>query len=377
MKSTLDKVAYTLALLIVLVFIVISGVVYLYYDPLVAYLGLATPVSTIVPDVKQENPTRTYAELFDGMLTASGKVDVDKQLKIAQDMVNVRPDSDQANLVLAQSLIKKGSFTFNESENADKALVILNKLLEKTPKDAELLSNIGYAYEIKQNYTKAFENYNKAILLQPTSGAYLAQRGHAYDLTGNINKAEADYLHAIKLEPNNGGVLMNLARLYSTKGDNAKVILYANKVIEVSDDNYIKSVAYVLLGMAAENVNDYEGALKQYSTAIRINPKYQNPYQNRAYLYITKAQTMKDDKSRDHFLGLASIDLQSALTIQKTSSVAMELYGYVLSVGGDQKQAVEYYRKALAMIKDDITLGTMEKVNLSNQIKKEISNIES
>jgi tetratricopeptide (TPR) repeat protein len=184
-------------------------------------------------------------------------------------------------------------------------------------------------------------------------------------------------LAAEKLEPENDGILMNLARLYSNKGDDADAVLYANQTLGISTDNYIRSVAYIIIGTASADYKDYVDSIREYTLAIEANPKYQNPYQSRAYIYISQAEGMTDIVKRDNLLGLATLDINNALSIQSSSSFATWLQGYVYWVKGDKQQAASYFTKALGMVDADITLGSVEKDNMRSQIKDSLNSIKS
>ena len=175
-------------------------------------------------------------------------------------------------------------------------------------------------------YEKALENYNKAIKEYSLEGAAFYNRGIAYRELGKPKEAIKDYLKAIKLNSEVGGqwAYNNIALAYEDLGDykNAKKYIdmavkinpkeglflenrgwynielenfrQAVKDYEKAGEMYLKykkktrmyaycpknknlihcqmdSWYFINLGLAKENLGDFNGALVNYNKAIEIN----------------------------------------------------------------------------------------------------------
>ncbi len=86
----------------------------------------------------------------------------------------------------------------------DKAIELLNELIESEPQKANLYYLRANAYKNlgkREYYQNAFDNYTKAIELDPYKSAYYAYRGYiANRMDKPSTECEADFLKALKLD---------------------------------------------------------------------------------------------------------------------------------------------------------------------------------
>ena len=309
-----------------------------------------------------------YLDYEQSMQQSYDSGDVDAQVEYAQKLQTVGGNIDDANLALAQALLNKGSLRFDENTNADQAIALLQNVLDKNPNNVEALSAMGYAYEIKQEYDKAFEFYNKAIAINDQDAPSLVRRGHAYELAGKTDLAQADYMKAYSINPNNDFTLLHAARTYYSTADYANTLKFAYLVLDKSRNAYTKAVASELIGQVATINGDYDTAQQYFDYSINLDPTYPGPYLQYAYVNIIKSD--KATSTRSELLSDASEDIDQALTLHPQSAFALTLKGLVADQQKDSKTAKELYKKALAMVDYDITLGANEKESTRKEINK-------
>ncbi len=313
-----------------------------------------------------------YTDLEDAYLDAYQRGDTDAQIEYAEKMKALGVDSELTDLYLAQALVNQGSIDFNERENADKAISLLNGVLMKNPNNAEALSTLAYAYEIKNDFAKAFEYYDLALRADSENDYIYTRRGHAYDLVGELDKAEDDYVKALSINPENDGALLHMARLYYRTGEPDLAVEYADKVLDLSENAYLKANASDLIGQVAIDTAEYDLALEYFNFAIENSPDFGTAYEHRAYTYLL----LSDEKKGGELSALmakVSIDLNKAAEINPKSSFLYVLRGLEQDVMGQKDTAKATYLKALSMVQGDITLGVVEKENMRIEIEELIA----
>ncbi len=311
----------------------------------------------------------TYLDYERAMQQSYDSGDVDAQVEYAQKLQTVAgADITTANLALAQALLNKGSLSFEENVNADKAIALLENILEKEPNNIEALSTMGYAYEIKQEYDKAFEFYNKALALDGNEDATLVRRGHAYELVGKKELAQDDYMKAYSINSNSDYTLLHVARMYYSLEDYPKAVEFANLVLDKSTNAYTKAVASEIIGQVAIIDSDYDTARQYFDYSISLDDTYPGPYLQYAYVNILKSETATSNRAQ--LLKDASTDIEDALALHSESSFAYVLKGLVADQQNDSKSAKEFYKKALSMLDYDITYGADEKESARKEINK-------
>lgn len=309
-----------------------------------------------------------YTELEDAYVDAYQRGDTDAQVEYAEKLKALGVDKNLADLYLAQALVNQGSLDFKEQENATKAINLLTGVLMDDPNNAEALSTLAYAYEIKNDFAKAFEYYNLALRADPQSDYVYVRRGHAYDLTGELNKAEDDYIKALELNPQNDGAMLHMARLYYRTGNSDLAVEYADKVIDISENTYLEATAADLIGQVAIDTAEYDLALEYFSYAIDTNADFPGAYEHRAYTYLLQSDEKKGAELST-LLAKVSADLNKAAEINPKSSFLLVLKGLEQELLGQKDTARATYLKALSMVGSDITLGVVEKENMRIEIE--------
>ncbi len=309
-----------------------------------------------------------HTDLEEAYLDAYHRGDTDAQVEYAEKLRALGVDKNLADLYLAQALVNQGSIDFNEQENANKAINMLNGVLMDDPNNAEALSTLAYAYEMKNDFAKAFEYYDLAVRADPENDYIYTRRGHAYDLAGELDRAEDDYVKALELNPENDGALLNMARLYYRMDEADLAVEYADKVLDISENAYLKATAADLIGQVAIDTSEYDLALEYFNYAIDSNPDFPGAYEHRAYVYLLQSDAKKGAEL-NALLAKVTLDLNKAAEINPKSSFLFVLRGLEQELLGQKDTAKATYLKALSMVNGDITLGVVEKENMRMEIE--------
>ena len=133
------------------------------------------------------------------------------------------------------ALVKEGK--------ADKALVIIDKLILKFPNNPDLHSERGVVYYHLNQPKKSIADMNFAVELQPEKAYRYSSRAYIRDWMGDLHGAIADYEKAVELDPQDAIAHNNLGMLQEKLGYQEKANDYykrADKLAGVERSLYDK-----------------------------------------------------------------------------------------------------------------------------------------
>lgn len=291
-------------------------------------------------------------------------------LRVTNDALGENPNDIGALIAQASIYAQMGSVEFKESENGNKAIETANRILAIEPNNATAYRLIGYANEILQKYPEAIAAYNTSLKFEPNSAEAYSGRGHAYDLSGDLAKAEEDYKKSLSINPEFDHALINMARIAGRKNDFAGVKSYANKTINVTTSIRFKADAEQLIGLAESALGNLNAAQEHFDKAIDYDPSLPAAWVAMADNEMLRIQASKI--SGEEFIDqMSQVSgwLQYALELNPNQTSAYVKLGEVLEIFGNKTEAGEFYKKALATVPNDITLGAQEKIIVEKDIK--------
>jgi serine/threonine protein kinase/tetratricopeptide (TPR) repeat protein len=152
-------------------------------------------------------------------------------------------------------------------EDDEKVLRLLQKSIEKYPKQKELYNNLGNYYYFDQNFGKAIEEYNKTLELDPYDG-------DAHNMLGYCYSALEDYPNAVKylkryaaLRPGEPNPVDSLAEAYFWMGELDEARAAYKRAIEIKP-NF--GNPHFTLGYISSLREDYNDAEKSYARFIEV-----------------------------------------------------------------------------------------------------------
>lgn len=290
---------------------------------------------------------------------------LEEAVSTAEKLVNDYPDQIKHYILLANAYLQIGSINFNEVENADKAIEVLEKAITLDSRNSEVYRLLGYAYEIKQDYKKSLDMYNISIEIDPNNDVAYSSRGHMYYLAGNDKLAEADYKKSLSINPNNDKALLDLATLYfkNTENLNIDVEELLLRSIAISDNVNIKAEALQILGTYYFSLGDYKKAEVQFKQSVELEERLAMSWTGLATTKILLLETVSDDDFDSEVRQIIEY-IEKALTLNENLSRAYVAEGLISGYLGDFAAEKEAYQKALSSIDKDITLSRSEKGEL-------------
>jgi Flp pilus assembly protein TadD len=141
--------------------------------------------------------------------------------------------------------------------------------VDKNPRDAEALSNLGQILVRQGKADQALAYFNRAIELNPDRWAYVFNRGRANAVLERWPECIVDYRRAQQLFPNDYATSFNLAQALHKSGDDDAAVNEYQKAIDLAPDDASFRMA---LGISLERLNRKVEAAAAYAEALKLNP---------------------------------------------------------------------------------------------------------
>lgn len=141
-------------------------------------------------------------------------------------------DSDQYRLALE----------FSDNGNANKAIEIYEKLLEKYPGNGTFQYELAYCHYVKQDFKLAAKILDKAEKGDDAQAIMYAVHGNCLDMMGKQDKAIAKYQEGIARFPDFGQLYLELGIVYSSRNELDAALASYTKGIKM--DPYFPSNYY-------------------------------------------------------------------------------------------------------------------------------------
>jgi Flp pilus assembly protein TadD len=155
------------------------------------------------------------------------------------------------------------------SGNFEPALEQFQRAVEKNPRDAEALNNLGQVLVRLGRTAEAVPYFDRAIALNPDRWAYHFNRARAAGLLEQWNDCVAGYKRAQQLFPNDYVTAYNLALALHKSGDEEAAVVEYGKAIELSPED---GSFHRALGISLERLNRGEDAAAAYAKYLELTP---------------------------------------------------------------------------------------------------------
>jgi tetratricopeptide (TPR) repeat protein len=257
----------------------------------------------------------------------------------------------------ALDLVKQGQ-KLNSEGKQDEALALYRRALEMSPNLYEAHLESGIALDLKGNYGEAREHLTKAIELAPAAAKQQALRTMAFSYAFEGNAGEAakfeQQVFDARLSAQDfigaGEAANEIARIYLESGDtsNANKRYHLGYVTALLKPDLSDPNKYLWLfrwenaqARIAARQGKADEARQHVAAAKTALDKANNPDQARFFPYLTGYVAFY---TGDYKTAVA--DLQKA---DQRDPLILLLLGESYEKSGDRSQAMDYYRKVLAI----------------------------
>lgn len=182
-----------------------------------------------------------------------------------------------------------------QMDRIDDAIIDLNLVLDRDPKDSRAMDAMGYAYNQKGNYLTAIKWFNKAIEENNKNAIIYNNRGMSFYYLGKYSNAFYDFDKAVLLDS-------TFAEAYSNRGSaryNHQDIKKASQLdLERAENDYTIAIEYDPLlisayrnrGLVRYEMEKYKESFVDFQKAIYLDPNDPLIYYHMANLMLAKKQ---------------------------------------------------------------------------------------
>lgn len=118
------------------------------------------------------------------------------------------------------------AYSFMKTGDHDNAILVLNKALQTSPNDEQLLQDMTLAYYYKKDFAQAREYAKKLVDVDDVDVASFQIAGTVYRALEETKEAEKIYKKALKKYPNNGALYSEYGELLWSKSDENAIALW-------------------------------------------------------------------------------------------------------------------------------------------------------
>lgn len=223
-----------------------------------------------------------------------------------------------------------------QSGNIDEAEKIYLGMLNKNPKNVDVIFLLGVVAIQKKDWLKAVNLINNAINLNPENSKFYYHRALANYELGNLKESVLDYSRAIDKNP-----------------------------------AYIE--AYLNRGVVEQRMQHYEAAIQSYNSVIDLNPGYVAAYLNRSEAFFKLLRFQESIVSCDIAITLKP-DFAEAYFNKGNALQALKLYdGAVESYQIAVKFNPQYIKAIINMGVCELRLKKYETAQLNFQLALQIN----
>lgn len=177
-------------------------------------------------------------------------------------------------------------------DGAKKAIALLTKAIDANPSYANALLFRSEIYRRQGLYKEEIADLSSLIKLDSTYAGYYKKRAKAYLLKNEAEKAISDYTTAFNIDTSMIECIYERGKIY------AESFVGKKEQLAISDFNYcisqssvnIKSLSYVGRGRVYENLEEFDKAMTDYNTAIKVNPFCKEAFLYRGILKLSLNQ---------------------------------------------------------------------------------------
>ena len=225
---------------------------------------------------------------------------------------------------------------FYNQKNYDKALNDLLMAESVGYKDDFIYTRLSFLYENKKDYEKSLNYANKAIINNSKDGFAHYRKGIAlYNMKDYIN-AKKSFLQAEKLNYiHSGNMFEKLSFIFTIENNYKQAINYANKAIILNSKN---AYAYYRKGYALFYSQKFSKSKESFVKSDKLGFLNYNLFSMLSYLFY-----IENNFSKAHSY------INKALLLCKDDSTIYYLKAGILASIGKEKEAVNYYQKALTL----------------------------
>lgn len=149
------------------------------------------------------------------------------------------------------------------------AKTILTKIIDKYPRDIEVLKLFSTTLALSGEVDKALTVINKAIKYAPNYGSLYLIKGNILSELDELDSAVISYRKALHFNSDDWEIHNNIGNVFQKMGQYDKAALSYDAALKVGGHNH---TVFSNAGNALAKLKDYFSAIEVYDAALKMNP---------------------------------------------------------------------------------------------------------
>lgn len=231
---------------------------------------------------------------------------------------------------------------YAESKRPEKAVGVLQALIEKEPRDLLARYYLGRIYTEMNEMGNALKTYRSAADINPSFTAPLKAIALIHEYLGSQDKAIATFQEVLEMEPDNVDIRNHLGQIYLEQENFEAAQAEYEEVIQITPNDV---TAQLRLGLIYLRKEDFHSAERTFSRVLKNAPDLAPV---RYYLAITRERLGKNSEAIKLLHGItpeASVYVDSCLAL-----------AFLYEKEGKREKAIKVLKRALARKKDSSEL---------------------
>lgn len=201
------------------------------------------------------------------------------EIEELQEILRNDPYNFQARRTLSIVLLDNG---FNKEAKQH-----LLYLVRTFPENAELLYNLGIAYEKLGEFEKAERAYLRAIVISPETDFYY-NLGLTYIEMEEYGKAIVALKHVVEIDTDDANTFFNIGLCFFRKEEYEVALDYFQKAAELNHEDIF---AHFYIANIYDILGQKDMSLQEYQTILSIAPDYSWAYYNMGSIAYSEGNT--------------------------------------------------------------------------------------
>ncbi|MDV3001951.1 MAG: Lipopolysaccharide assembly protein B [Chroococcopsis gigantea SAG 12.99] len=198
----------------------------------------------------------------------STPVTTTEPVKISPSVSTIKPDTVD---VKGANKYRQLGLEYRQKGKFKESIAALQKSVALDPGNLSGQVILGWTQHLAQQHGEAAKTLENTLKQDPDYVPALNALGIVYLVQGKLNQAVTTHTKAQKLKPDNEIAYYNLALAYHRLRDFPKALTNAEKAIALEPGNPHPLVAKAMIQWDG---GDRAGAKRNYSRALRLDPRY-------------------------------------------------------------------------------------------------------
>jgi len=224
--------------------------------------GRYAEAMAIVQAISEKEPNNTEAIFV--LATIEGAQGRNRQQREALErLINMEPDNTAARIALGNLHLSARSLRA--------AAVNYRHVITKEPENTDALLGMARLLRLNQEWDDAEVFFDMVVRLNPDMPEARSERARFYRIRGRLNEALADLNEAKRLLPMDYWIAIDRGNIFLDMGLKPQALAEFNRAVEINPQEFL---AYVFTSGLKDDLDDLDGAERDYIVLTRLRPDY-------------------------------------------------------------------------------------------------------